>query len=94
MRELVCDFSVSGLDNEIEEIVMYDEEIVTEERMTEVINNMVKGKMIKVGERCEGTVEIELGVFYVEYKWCSEVGDDWDTDSWEEETFEVNILKV
>ena len=94
MRELVCDFSVSGLDNEIEDLVMYDEEIATEERMTEVVNNMVKEKMIKVGERCEGTIELELGVFYVEYKWCSDIGEDTCDEEWEDETFKVNILKV
>ena len=94
MRTVVCDFSVSGLDREIEEIVMYDNENFTEEKMTEVVEKMVKEKMIKVGERCEGTIEVELGVFYVEYKFCTEVGEDWDTDEWEEREFEINILKV
>ena len=94
MRTLVCDFTISSIGDEIEEIVMYDEDNFTEERMTEVINKMIKDKMIVIGEKCEGTIEVELGTFFVEYKWCSDVMEDESDDVWNDEEFEVNILKV
>lgn len=92
MRELICDFSVNGLDNEIEDLTMYDDGNFTEERMTEVINGLIRDHKITVGERCEGTIEMESGVFYVDYRYCSELGEDWDSDVWEDEMVDVTVL--
>ena len=93
MENLVCDFSV-GFDNEIEEIVMYDDVNFTEEKMTEVVEKMVKDRRICVGERCEGSIYCDMGIYGVEYKWCSEIGEDWGSDEWNNEKFEINILQV
>jgi hypothetical protein len=97
MKELVCEFSV-GYDKEIEEVVMYDEENFTEERMTEFIEKMIREKQLRVGERCEGSIYSEsrsdviggimrndIEVFIVEYRWCKNVGEDWKDDSWVDE---------
>lgn len=83
--DIVCDFSVSGLDNEVEDICMYDDEICTEKKMTEFVERIVKEKKIRIGERCEGDISFDGDKVIVEYKYCSQVGDDWDTDEWEED---------
>ena len=90
MKDLVCDFSISSFDNEIEEVVMFDDNF-TEEKMTSVIEEWVTDKKINIGERCEGSVFKESGTLFVEYKYCTEVGEDWDDDKWVVEKFEVTI---
>ena len=83
--DIVCDFSVSGLDNEVEDICMYDDEVCSEKRITEFVERIVKDRNIIVGERCEGCISFDGNMVIVEYKYCSQVGDDWDTDEWEED---------
>ena len=86
MRVLVCDFSVSSIGNEIEEIVMYDDENYTEEKIETFIKGLIDDDKLTIGERCEGSIEVdeEEKMVIVEYRYCSEVGDDWNTDEWEE----------
>ena len=86
----ICEFSV-GYDNEIEEVVMYEEEQITEEQMTEIINGLVRDHRIIVGERCEGSVYLtENNTLKVKYRYCSELGEDYHNDVWETEGVEVN----
>ena len=82
--DIVCDFSV-GFDREIEDISMYGDDICTEEKITEFVERIVKEKKIRIGERCEGDISFDGDKVIVEYKYCSEVGEDWDSDEWEED---------
>ena len=92
MKNIVCDFTI-GFDKDIEDIVMYDEDGFTKEQMETFINKMIKEKQIVIGEKCEGSIFSEdrnnVGVFIIEYKWCSEVGEDWDSDIWNDEQIEL-----
>jgi hypothetical protein len=87
----ICDFSV-GFDNEIEEVMMYDEDIYSEGDMTDFINGLVRNHRIVVGERCEGSVSLsDNNTLKVEYRYCSELGEDWDSDMWETENIETTL---
>lgn len=84
----IFDFSV-GFDNEIEEVVPWTGEF-SEETGEGFINELLgRGKLI-VGERCEGSVSISEDTIRIEYRWCSNVGEDWNTDEWIEEVLEMN----
>jgi hypothetical protein len=89
---MICEFSV-GFDNEIEEVSMYDEDIYTEGQMTDFINGLVRDHRIIVGERCEGSVNHDenTNTLKVEYRYCSELGEDYDSDMWETENMETTL---
>lgn len=83
---LICDFSVSTIGNEIEDLNMYDDtNTYTEDQMSGLIDRLVSEKKLKVGERCEGDISIGGDNIVIEYRYCSEVGEDWGSDEWEED---------
>jgi len=81
-----CEFSV-GFDSEIEDLNMYDEDVYSEEQITEFVNRLISENKILVGERCEGTLEYEVEGIRVKTNTCVDLGEDYDTDNWEEEEF-------
>lgn len=85
----ICEFSV-GFDNEIEEVSMYDEDMYSEQQMIDFIKGLVRDHRIVVGERCEGEVihDTTTNTLKVQYRYCTEVGEDWDEDMWETENVE------
>jgi hypothetical protein len=57
---------------------------------------LVEKDLIPINERTEGVVTIENGVVEIFYKTCTQVGEDWNEDVWEEKTSEhlvVNLLE-
>jgi alpha-galactosidase len=57
---------------------------------------LVEKDLIPINERTEGIVTIESGMVYISYKTCTQVGEDWNDDVWNEGTSEhsVNDLVV
>lgn len=59
-----------------------------------VLGYLVKNDYIPVNERTEGSVTIKMGVVYIDYRTCTQVGEDWDTDVWEEKSTENLVLNM
>jgi len=57
---------------------------------------LVEKDLIPINERTEGLVTVESGMVYITYKTCTQVGEDWNDDVWDEGTSEhsVNDLLV
>ena len=57
---------------------------------------LVEKDLIPINERTEGLVTVESGMVYISYKTCTQVGEDWNDDVWNEGTSEhsVNDLLV
>lgn len=57
---------------------------------------LVEKDLIPINERTEGLVTVESGMVYISYKTCTQVGEDWNDDVWNEGTSEhsVNDLVV
>ena len=70
-------------------------ENITEEEGEEIVNKLMKSDEIYVGERTKGSVtfddSIQPIVYDVDYEYCSEVGEDWGDDEWEELSVQVQL---
>ena len=49
-----------------------------------VVLFLVEKDLIPINERTEGVVTIEDGVVEIDYKTCSQLGEDWGDDVWDE----------
>ena len=57
---------------------------------------LVEKELVPINERTEGIITIESGMVYISYKTCTQVGEDWNDDVWNEGTSEhlvVNLLE-
>lgn len=91
---MVKSFSFSlDSDYEVEEIS--NEENITYDESEEIVNRLVNSGEIYIGERTEGSVTFDDSVtpivYNVDYRYCSELGEDWDTDKWEELDVHVQL---
>ncbi len=86
-------FSFSYSLDEVEEI-SFNENISVEES-EEIVLRLINSDEIYVGERVEGVVEFDSDVhpivYKVDYRYCSEVGEDWNDDVWEDLEVEVQL---
>lgn len=55
---------------------------------------LVDKGLIPINERTEGVVTIKMGIVYLDFKTCTQVGGDWNEDVWEEETSEHLVLNL
>ena len=55
---------------------------------------LVEKDLIPINERTEGIVTIKMGIVYLDYKTCTQVGEDWNDDVWEEKTSEHLVLNL
>jgi ABC-type molybdate transport system substrate-binding protein len=55
---------------------------------------LVEKELVPINERTEGIVTIKMGIVYLDYKTCTQVGEDWNDDVWEEETSEHLVLNL
>lgn len=55
---------------------------------------LVDKGLVPINERTEGVVTIKMGIVYLDYKTCTQVGEDWNEDVWEEETSEHLVLNL
>lgn len=60
----------------------------------EVLKFLINKDYIPVNERTEGNVIIKMGIVYLDYRTCTEVGEDWDEDIWEEHVSEHLVLNM
>jgi hypothetical protein len=83
------DFSVD-FDGEVEDISSYTE--VTDTDCQLFLNKILQKK--KLGERTEGNCKVENGVVKLNYRVCMELGEDYDSDDWDdiEEEFPLEVL--
>ena len=86
-------FSFSYSLGEVEEIS--NEENISIEESEEIVKKLMKSDEIYVGERTEGSVEFDTDVtpivYNVDYRYCTEVGEVWNDDVWEESEVEVQL---
>lgn len=80
-----CDFSI-GFDREIEDISMYPDNHLSKKMCENMLNDSVSDNSLFVGERCEGTISYDVrnNRVVISSKSCTEVGEDWDSDNWNE----------
>jgi hypothetical protein len=55
---------------------------------------LIEKGIVPIGERTEGEIVVKSGVVYSEYKVCTQVGEDWGDDEWEEHEREDLLLNV
>lgn len=92
MRNLRFDFSVDNT-GEIEYTSPYNDS--TKIECDEVLQKLLNRDLIELGERSEGFINIERGKIKLDYRVCNEVGEDWDSDVWEdvEEEYPISVIE-
>ena len=91
MNGMNFDFSVMN-DGEVEDFTNYCN--YSDDECQRVLQTLVDRNLLTIGERSTGNVSIENDVITMEYRWCSEVGEDWDSDVWEDEHEEIPVTEV
>ena len=56
-----------------------------------VVLFLVEKDLIPINERTEGVVSIKDGVVEIDYKTCSQLGEDWGDDVWDEHITKVSV---
>jgi hypothetical protein len=56
-----------------------------------VVLFLVEKDLIPINERTEGVVTIKDGVVEIDYKTCSQLGEDWGDDVWDEHITKVSV---
>ena len=80
----------------LDEIEFIEDNVnITIEESEEIVNKLMKSDEIYVGERTRGVVsfddEVQPIIYNVDYEYCSEVGEDWGDDVWEELSVQVQL---
>ena len=90
-KSMEFDFSVD-FEGDIEEVTPYSNE--SEAECEELLNRIMKANKLVLGERTEGNCTVENGVITLDYRVCSDLGEDWDDDVWddEQETFSLTDI--
>jgi hypothetical protein len=91
MKDKKFQFSVDLL-GDIEDINVLSDNMKVDCKYTLI--KILNGKKLGLGERTEGMCEVEDGIIKLDYRVCTNVGDDWNTDVWEDikEEFPVSEL--
>ena len=83
------EFSVDT-DGEIEYIDIHEkEEEITKDQITELIKKVIDCNQLIIGERSTGNIDITEETISFDYRYCSDVGEDWDTDIWNDEVLTI-----
>lgn len=89
---MVKSFNFS-LDYELEVEYISEMENITYDECVEVITKLIESHHLDCGERTEGSITFDVSVtpivYNLDYKFCLEVGEDWNDDEWVE--FEKNV---
>lgn len=88
--DIICDFSI-GFDREIEDVSMYEPQ--SSEGVERFLQKIMEDDKIVIGERCEGSIEVDMKkrIIKIEYRWCSDVGEDWNDDVWNDESVKLSM---
>lgn len=83
--EYIGTFTISCVDMKVEDSESYVDNI-TSEQIEEFINDHMDRTPLgkRVGERCEGNIYMNEDSIKLESRSCVELGEDWDSDVWEE----------
>jgi hypothetical protein len=92
MNGMEFDFSV-GFDKKIEDISRYDENI-PHEVYDEFLQKIIDKKKIIIGERSEGYIKVKNDIVKIDYRWCSNIGEDWNSDVWKDEVVEFPLTEI
>ena len=52
---------------------------------------LIDKDLVPVNERTEGRVFVLNGIVYIDFRTCSQVGEDWDDDIWEKGSYEISV---
>jgi hypothetical protein len=52
---------------------------------------LIDKDLVPVNERTEGRVFVLSGIIYIDFRTCSQVGEDWDDDTWEKGSYEISV---
>lgn len=85
MKNFYFELSETGTWNDVS--IMGDD--ITEGECVSLLEDWVEKKLIPIGEKTEGDVELKDGRWIGSGKVCVEVGEDWDKDNWS--PFEISI---
>jgi hypothetical protein len=92
--KFVIDFSVDGF-NEIEYCdVLENDGTMSQDESETFLKKLVDDEIIEVNERSKGQVIINNGVVFVYYETCTQVGEDWVDDEWEDRFKEVPLSEL
>ena len=80
-------------DGEVEDLSIWEGE-TTEVECKSIVQRMKDGNKIGFGERTEGVVEIENDHIVYTERVCMELGDDWDSDNWTDETSNFPLTEI
>lgn len=52
---------------------------------------LIDKDLVPVNERTEGFLVVKDGIININYRTCSQVGEDWDDDLWEKGSCEISV---
>lgn len=85
-------FEFSWCLNEIEEVI---QDLDTEEDCESILRKLMETNQIREGERCKGVVSWDNSKSPIEYKvdytYCSQLGEDWDSDVWVDKVVKIKM---
>ena len=88
--EYSIDFSVDYDGNwEDIDIMEEDQENITEQEIIDLLKKVVDNRKLILGERSTGEIEVKNGEIIFNYKYCTELGEDWNDDVWIEDSFTI-----
>ena len=62
---------------------------ITEDEIETLIKKVIDSGELILGERSTGLIEIFSNKIVFDYQYCEDVGEDWDSDVWVEEKFDI-----
>lgn len=87
-------FSFSWCLDEIEEIIHETDSSYFVDCNT-ILKKLMKTNQINKGERCKGDVSWDTKkkpiVYKVDYTYCSQLGEDWDSDVWVDKVVKIKM---
>jgi hypothetical protein len=57
----------------------------------QVLLFLVEKGLVPINEKTEGVITIKDGVVEIDYKTCTQVGEDWGDDVWDEHITKVSV---
>ena len=91
LLDMEFDFSVD-FDGEVEDISSYTE--VTDTDCETFLKRLLTKKKIGLGERTEGNCKVVNGVVKLDYRVCMELGEDYDSDVWDDIKEDFPLLEI
>jgi len=91
MTDLSFEFTVDN-SGEIEDILIYSETMEIDCQV--LLQRVLDGKKLGLGEKSEGMCEVENDVVKLDYRVCTELGEDWGSDKWDSLKEEFPLTEI